>query len=84
MPNENRSQYNTVVANRTRVLTNQSPLPVNKNGSFGYEHISHSTPENNTYDGNGHASHHIYQGLQNNRHNYHAASFQSLHTNCDQ
>ena len=31
-PNENRSQYNTVIANRTRALT----LASNRNGAWGY------------------------------------------------
>ena len=48
MPHKNRSQYNTVIENRTRTLTNQFPLAVNTNGAYGYEHILHSTPENNT------------------------------------
>ena len=39
IPNENRNQYNTVIANRTRTLTNLSPLATNINEACGYEHI---------------------------------------------
>ena len=77
MPNEKRSLYNTVIANKMRTLTSVS----NTNGAWGYECILHRTSKNNTYSGNYNALHHTYQGWQNNRHNFHTASFQSLHTN---
>ena len=80
--NENRNQYNIVIANKIRTLTNLSPLVTNTNGTCGNEHISQSTPENNTYSGNGNSSHHTYQGWQNRRHNYHTAPFRTPHTYC--
>ena len=39
-----------------------SPLATNTNGAYLYECISHNTPENNKYGGNGCSSHHTYQG----------------------
>ena len=61
MPNEDRNQYNTVIANRTRTVTTVSASATNTNGACGHEHISHSTPENNTYDGNNPSSHYTYK-----------------------
>ena len=44
---------------RTRILTtHQSPLAAHTNRASRYEHISHSTPQNNTYGGNGHSTNH--------------------------
>ena len=48
-PYGNRKQYNTVIANRTRMLTNLSPLSANTTGACWYECIPHSMPESNTY-----------------------------------
>ena len=48
-PNENRNQYNTVIANTTRTLTNLSPLATNTNEARGYEHILHGMLENKTH-----------------------------------
>ena len=49
MPNENRNQYNPVVANRTRTSTTLCPLATNTNRACEYECISHSMPENNMW-----------------------------------
>ena len=76
MPNKIRNHYNTVIANRTRML---SPLATNTNGACGYECILHSTPENKTYGRNDCSSHHTYWGWQNRRHYYHTAPFRSSH-----
>ena len=79
-PNKNRSQYTAVIANRTRTLT----LATSTNEACEYEHILHSTSENNTYGGNYHASNHTYQGWHNNQHKYNTAPFWSLCSNHDQ
>ena len=60
MSNKNRNQYNVVRVNTTRMLTNVSPSATNTNEVCGYECISHSIPENNTYGGNDHSSHCTY------------------------
>ena len=65
MPNENRNHYNTVVDNRSRTLTTQSPLPTHTNKAHRYEHILSSMPENNMYGRNGHSTNHMYPGWQN-------------------
>ena len=43
-----RHQYNTVIANSSRTLTNLSHSATNPNGAGGYKCISHGIPENNT------------------------------------
>ena len=84
VPNEYRNQCNTVINNRTSILTTSHPLATHTNSAHGYECISHSMPENKAYGGNSHSTHHAYQGLQMRRHYYHRELFRSSHTDCDQ
>ena len=70
-----RNQYNTVIDNTTRMLTNPSPLATYTNKACGHVHISHSRPESNKYGGNSHSTNHTYQRWKNRRHTYDIAPF---------
>ena len=83
IPIKNRNQYNTVINNRTRMLTALSPSVAHTSRACGYQYISHSMPENNTYGRNGHLTNHTNQGFQNRKHYYHTAPFRSSHIDHD-
>ena len=64
--------------------TTPSPLAKHTNGAYGFQHMSHSTPETSMYGGNCYLTNHAYQGTQNRRYTYHTAPFTSSHTDHDQ